>query len=742
MTPRIETSVVVPTYNGADHLHACLASVAVQDLRGVEVLVNDDASDDDTLEIAASFADDLEHLRVERNPTRLGAVGNVNRCLELARGRWVKPVFQDDLLEPGALRTMLDARQPGVPVVVGDRTYLFEDGVPTWQREACVDLLATGLVEEHGSGPVSPARVASTVVRAVAAHQPQRNVVGEPVTVLLDRRAALKAGGFHPGYAQLWDYELVLRLAMRRGLVLVDEPVAVFRVHSGSETARNLADGAFATNVVDRLRILVTYASDRAYRPVREAAAAHEPPIDLTALATGSAWAARRRLAELPDGPRARAEATVEEVTRPLHEDVAKPWAGSLTATRYAVELLHELADDVDSAVEELYRLEPLAVDLADPPDAARVTPEEAPDGRPGTGPEDAPGRRGAGRIRSAARSLRANQWWNHMLGPLVAMAYLQVGWREVAPWEALGRTVALLTSAIALAAYGYVVNDASDVEVDLAAGKPNSMARLSPGLRVAVAAAFALFGALPWTVVRLEPAAMVVLAGIYLVPLAYSPRPLRLKEHRLLGPVADASNAFVLPALFTVALFAPLGEPSGPAALMVAGVLAWASAFGLRAILLHQVDDAPNDRASGTTTFVTTIGEARAVRIMRSVLFPLEMVGLVLLGATVAFWAPWLVGGAVVGLGAFHGARVLGVLDRSLATTTVERGLSLYWTQVWPALSLSLALAVRDLRFLACTGLVLVLFGPRLRAGFAAVRSGLANELRRWRLRRAGQTL
>lgn len=729
MSPRIETSVVVPTYNGADHLHACLASIAAQDLQGVEVLVNDDASDDDTLAIAASFADELEHLRVERNPTRLGAVGNVNRCLELARGRWVKPVFQDDLLEPGALRTMLDARQKGVPVVVGDRTYLFEDGVPTWQRAACVDLLATGLVEEHGSGLVSPAQVASTVVRAVAAHQPQRNVVGEPVTILLDRRAALKAGGFDPGYAQLWDYELVLRLAMRRGLVLVDEPVAVFRVHSGSETARNLADGAFATNVVDRLRILVAYASDRAYRPVREAAAAHEPPIDLTALATGSAWAARRRLTELPDGPRADAEATVEEVTSPLPGDIAAPWAGSLTASRYAVELLHELSDDVDSAVEELYRLEPLAVDLADPPDAARAASDGAPDGHPGAGPEDSSAHRRAGRIRSAATSLRANQWWNHMLGPLVAMAFLQVGWREVAPWDASGRTVALLTSAIALAAYGYVVNDASDVEVDLAAGKPNSMARLSPALRVAVAAAFALVGALPWVVVRIEPAAMVVLAGIYLVPLAYSPRPLRLKEHRLLGPVADASNAFVLPALFTVALFAPLGEPSGPAALMVSGVLAWASAFGLRAILLHQVDDAPNDRASGTTTFVTTVGEAAAVRLMRRALFPLEIVGLVILAATVATWAPWFVAACAAGLLGFHGARLSGVLDRTVTVARVEGGWLLSWTQVWPALGLSLALAALDLRYLVLTVLVVVLFWPRLRSGLTHLRAVIENE-------------
>src|SRR5690606_28661802 len=126
--------------------------------------------------------------------------------------------------------------------------------------------------------------------RTVAERRPQLNFVGEPVAVLVDRRAALRAGGFDPGYAQLWDYELLVRLGMRRGLALVDEPVATFRVHGASETARNLAGSAFASNVVDRLRLLVSYAMDRSYRPVRAAAARQEPPLDLTALALGSSW--------------------------------------------------------------------------------------------------------------------------------------------------------------------------------------------------------------------------------------------------------------------------------------------------------------------------------------------------------------------------------------------------------------------------------------------------------------------
>ncbi len=758
MSRGIDVSVIVPTYDGSAYLDECLASIAAQDLTGVEVLVNDDGSSDDSVARAESYRDRIAGLRVHRNPERLGAVGNVNRCLEMARGRWVKPVFQDDLLEPGGLAALRAARRRGVPAVVGGRTYRFEDGVPDWQRDACAHLLDESLVRRLGSGVATPEQVAEAAVRTAADRVPQLNFVGEPVAVLLDRRAALRVGGFDTGYVQLWDYLLLVRLGVARGLALVEQPVAAFRVHGGSETARNLSGSAFRTNVLDRLRLMTAYAAGPAFRPVRAAAARHDPPIDLTAQALGVSWAAHRLAAELPPSQRPDAEQALAEVTAVLPSGGEPPWAGSLAATSCAVELLHALSDDVDAALADLYATEPL-VHVPDPPAEAPTpvdeTAPEAPDevvpsppapdvvvtppiAAPDPPPAGVPSARRSplALVAKVARAVRTNQWWAHMLGPIVAGAALQIGWRDVDPGDALPRVLALLWSAISLAAYAYVVNDASDVEADRRVGKRNSMAKVAPPLRIVAVLAFAGVGLLPWLVVPLSGAAWALLGALYLVPLAYSPRPLRLKEHTLLGPLADASNAFVLPALFTISLFAPLGDPAGPEALMVVGSVAWAAGFGLRAIVLHQVDDAANDRATGTSTLVTAIGEVRAARLMRRVLFPVELVGLVLLTATVATWAPWLVVGAVVVVAGFHLARLRGVIDRSTAVTTIERGWFLYWTQIWPALLLSLALAVHDPAYLALTALVVVLFWPRLRAGLAVVPAVLANE----RLRRAAR--
>jgi glycosyltransferase involved in cell wall biosynthesis len=74
----------------------------------------DDDSTDLTAEMTQQFARFDRRFRVEKNPERLGLVGNWNCCIELSRGKWIKLLFQDDLLLPGCLEHMLaGAGRPG-----------------------------------------------------------------------------------------------------------------------------------------------------------------------------------------------------------------------------------------------------------------------------------------------------------------------------------------------------------------------------------------------------------------------------------------------------------------------------------------------------------------------------------------------------------------------------------------------------------------------------------------------------
>ena len=103
-------SICVPTYNRAHLLRVMLQSALPQfkehcDL--VELCVSDNASSDNTSEIVESSRE-LGPLRYSRNEENLGFHGNLKKLTtELARGKYIWLLGDDDLLRPGAVKRML-----------------------------------------------------------------------------------------------------------------------------------------------------------------------------------------------------------------------------------------------------------------------------------------------------------------------------------------------------------------------------------------------------------------------------------------------------------------------------------------------------------------------------------------------------------------------------------------------------------------------------------------------------------
>ena len=89
-TPLI--SVVIPSYNGARLLEACLQSLLRQTCDSVEIVVVDNASTDDTAQIVSRIAPAAILLRMPRN---LGFAGAANAGIREARGAWIALLNND-----------------------------------------------------------------------------------------------------------------------------------------------------------------------------------------------------------------------------------------------------------------------------------------------------------------------------------------------------------------------------------------------------------------------------------------------------------------------------------------------------------------------------------------------------------------------------------------------------------------------------------------------------------------------
>lgn len=113
-------SVVIPTYKRPEMLRRAVASVRAQTLEDWELIVSDDEQDPGaSWAWLEQMAEADARIRIARNPGPRGQVGNVNHALQLACGRWVKPLFDDDAMKPSCLERLVGAAggREGIAVV-------------------------------------------------------------------------------------------------------------------------------------------------------------------------------------------------------------------------------------------------------------------------------------------------------------------------------------------------------------------------------------------------------------------------------------------------------------------------------------------------------------------------------------------------------------------------------------------------------------------------------------------------
>jgi GT2 family glycosyltransferase len=131
-TDRVRTpiSVCMATYNGARYLRPQLDSILAQLEVDDELLVQDDGSSDDTVDIIGSYGD--PRIEVVENSSNLGVIATFERCLSRARNPIVFLCDQDDEWLPGKVRAMVTPfEDPHVTAVVTDALIVDGDNVVT-----------------------------------------------------------------------------------------------------------------------------------------------------------------------------------------------------------------------------------------------------------------------------------------------------------------------------------------------------------------------------------------------------------------------------------------------------------------------------------------------------------------------------------------------------------------------------------------------------------------------------------
>lgn len=116
-----KVSVIIPVYNEGKFLKACLTSIANQTLQDIEIIIINDGSTDNSMDVINKFANQYNGVLKVINTENNGVGAARNRGLDIADGEFIKFVDADDFLKLDILEKMyLIAKENNVSLVRGN----------------------------------------------------------------------------------------------------------------------------------------------------------------------------------------------------------------------------------------------------------------------------------------------------------------------------------------------------------------------------------------------------------------------------------------------------------------------------------------------------------------------------------------------------------------------------------------------------------------------------------------------
>lgn len=102
-----EISVIIANYNSEKYIRKCLDSLIGQSFKNIEIIICDDNSSDDSVDIIESYQKQYNNIILLRNETNIKAAASRNKCIDIAQGKYIAIQDADDFSEPSRLQKQL-----------------------------------------------------------------------------------------------------------------------------------------------------------------------------------------------------------------------------------------------------------------------------------------------------------------------------------------------------------------------------------------------------------------------------------------------------------------------------------------------------------------------------------------------------------------------------------------------------------------------------------------------------------
>tara|TARA_B100000315_G_C14508419_1_gene555787 strand:- start:210 stop:1205 length:996 start_codon:yes stop_codon:yes gene_type:complete len=178
----------MPVYNGSQYLSETIHSIINQTYSEFEIIIIDDASNDNSIDIISKFKN--ERIILRQNDSNLGQAESENIGLRMAKGTYIARMDQDDLMMPDRLEKQVQFLDSHPDIAaVGSQYY-------------CID--SSGNLIKKLRWPVG---IEANLFYIISGNVP----IGDP-GVLYRKDVILNLGGYSTKYIPSEDYDLWLRM--------------------------------------------------------------------------------------------------------------------------------------------------------------------------------------------------------------------------------------------------------------------------------------------------------------------------------------------------------------------------------------------------------------------------------------------------------------------------------------------------------------------------------------------------
>jgi len=214
-------SVIVPNYNHAQYIREALETILSQSFRPLEVIVVDNCSTDNSVEIIESIAKQDPIVRLLKNEHNKGMIYSFNRALKCALGDYIYSGNSDDRVLPGFFEKSIKllAQYPQAGLCHGRILYIDEEGKVLSESKPT-------LFTEY-EGYVYPEQIFAEL----RANLGLGVVYGN--TAIVKRSALIETGGYIAELDAFNDGFMNMTIALKYGVCYIPEPLACWRRMEG-----------------------------------------------------------------------------------------------------------------------------------------------------------------------------------------------------------------------------------------------------------------------------------------------------------------------------------------------------------------------------------------------------------------------------------------------------------------------------------------------------------------------------